>query len=294
MSNLTNIQNLLDDISQENNIKIIFASECGSRAYGLCSNTSDYDIRFIYIHKEKSKYHEYLELQRTHSKKKLSSIDVDYYDNIEQKTITGKKKTKRNKYDWHGWDITKAVQHLKEMNPSIVEWIYSPIVYVNDPNYNFLDKSKELLSSQNRILPMLQHYRSMARRHYEEYVKEKCQVRIKKYLVIVRCCGMIKWLLKCKRDDEIQIDFIEVLNDIKRITGNYLMDEINFLIEKKRESQDKYDCMNRIKALDSWISFYINDQGQNFEKIKQKECDIEEPDNAPYSRFIFKCINGRN
>ena len=102
---------------------------------------------------------------------------------------------------------------------------------------------------------------------------------------------MIKWLLKCKRDQEIQIDFIEVLNDLKPFTGKYLMEKINFLIEKKRKSQDKYDSMNGIKILDSWISFYINDQGRNFEKIKLKECDMEDPDNAPYSRFIFECIN---
>ena len=75
---MSNIPSLLESISQENNIKIIFASECGSRAYGLSSNTSDYDIRFIYVHKDKSKYSEYFSMQRTHSKNKLGSIDVDY------------------------------------------------------------------------------------------------------------------------------------------------------------------------------------------------------------------------
>jgi hypothetical protein len=99
MSNLTNISNILEIISRENDIKIIFASECGSRAYGLNSNASDYDIRFIYIHNDKSKYHEYLNLQARQKKMQLHAIDVDYYDNIDQKTITGKKKTKRNKYE---------------------------------------------------------------------------------------------------------------------------------------------------------------------------------------------------
>jgi hypothetical protein len=283
----------LENISQENDIKIIFASECGSRAYGLNSNASDYDIRFIYIHNDKSKYHEYFTLQAKHRKKMLYNINVNYYDDIEQKTITGRKKTKKNKYDWHGWDVTKAIQHLKEMNPSIVEWIYSPIVYTNDSDFDFLEKSKDLLKSQNRILPLLKHDRAMARRHFYEYVDKKCQVRIKKYMVMLRCCGMIRWLLNFnfKDDDDLEINFIKVVSDITPFINKRIMKEIEFVIEKKKESENKYDAMNRIKLLDEWILFYINGIEHRFEIIKLREFDTDNPENAPYSQYVFKCIN---
>ena len=39
----------LKNIQEKENIKIIFAVEIGSRAYGYASPNSDYDVRFIYV-----------------------------------------------------------------------------------------------------------------------------------------------------------------------------------------------------------------------------------------------------
>ena len=53
-------------------------------------------------------------------------------------------KTNECEVDWEGWDVTKAIKHLCEMNPSICELIYSPIVYYNNPNYESLENAKQL------------------------------------------------------------------------------------------------------------------------------------------------------
>lgn len=37
-------------IEQENDVKILFAVESGSRAWGFPSKDSDYDVRFVYMH----------------------------------------------------------------------------------------------------------------------------------------------------------------------------------------------------------------------------------------------------
>lgn len=39
----------LDAIEKEHNIKILYAVESGSRAWGFASANSDYDVRYIYI-----------------------------------------------------------------------------------------------------------------------------------------------------------------------------------------------------------------------------------------------------
>lgn len=45
----TILENLIR-IEQEHNVKILYAVESGSRAWGVASRDSDYDVRFIYIH----------------------------------------------------------------------------------------------------------------------------------------------------------------------------------------------------------------------------------------------------
>ena len=42
------IQNILQQIEQDNNIKIIFAIENGSRSWGMASKDSDFDVRFVF------------------------------------------------------------------------------------------------------------------------------------------------------------------------------------------------------------------------------------------------------
>lgn len=39
----------LERIEKENDVKILFAVESGSRAWGFPSKDSDYDVRFVYI-----------------------------------------------------------------------------------------------------------------------------------------------------------------------------------------------------------------------------------------------------
>lgn len=40
----------LNEIEKEKQVKILYAVESGSRAWGFESKDSDYDVRFIYIH----------------------------------------------------------------------------------------------------------------------------------------------------------------------------------------------------------------------------------------------------
>ncbi|MBR4974956.1 MAG: nucleotidyltransferase domain-containing protein, partial [Bacteroidales bacterium] len=41
----------LEEIESKYDIRILLAVESGSRAWGFASSDSDYDVRFIYVHK---------------------------------------------------------------------------------------------------------------------------------------------------------------------------------------------------------------------------------------------------
>ncbi|GFH96592.1 hypothetical protein IMSAGC003_03151 [Lachnospiraceae bacterium] len=102
IENLINVK--LDEIEEQENVKILHAVESGSRAWGFASPDSDYDVRFIYI--RPMEY--YLGLQ-----KKKDFIDWELNEIL----------------DINGWDVSKALQHFHKSNATLFEWSNSPIVY---------------------------------------------------------------------------------------------------------------------------------------------------------------------
>ena len=59
------IQKALNDIEQKHRVRILLAVESGSRSWGFASPDSDYDVRFIYMHKPE----EYLRVDPMREKK---------------------------------------------------------------------------------------------------------------------------------------------------------------------------------------------------------------------------------
>ena len=86
----------LHAIETKNNVKIIFACEAGSRAWGFESPDSDYDIRFVYV-RPKDWYF---------------SINVENRRDVIELPIL-------DDYDINGWDIRKALKLMRKSNPSL-------------------------------------------------------------------------------------------------------------------------------------------------------------------------------
>lgn len=97
----------LADIESRFDVKILFAVESGSRAWGFASKDSDYDVRFVYVHRKEW----YLTL-------------IEGRDVIEELDPDGV-------MDLAGWDIKKALLLMGKGNCAFAEWLNSPIIYAN-------------------------------------------------------------------------------------------------------------------------------------------------------------------
>lgn len=98
----------LQEIEKKENVKILLAVESGSRAWGFESPDSDYDVRFIYVRQKE----DYLRLDKIRDVIELPLNDV---------------------LDMNGWDLQKALRLLHKSNPTLFEWLASPIVYLETP-----------------------------------------------------------------------------------------------------------------------------------------------------------------
>jgi uncharacterized protein len=195
------ICDLLRQIEIEKDLKVIFAVDGGSRAVGLESEVSDYDVRFIYV----KPVEWYLSLDK----------HKDYFEYHE------------NKLECVGWDLRKALQLLKRSNPTIIEWFHSPIVY-DDP-YHFLKNFQSLANAYFSEKAMLYHYFSMAKTNNRLYLQSP-EISVKKLFYIVRPLLACHFLIHKKCIPPIDMDTLLKKLDISL----ELRDEIERLMSNKK------------------------------------------------------------
>lgn len=188
-------------IEKENNIKILYAVESGSRGWGFASCDSDYDVRFIYAHTTEW----YLSIED-----KKDFIEVPINDLL----------------DINGWDIKKALLHYRKSNPTLMEWLSSPIVYMED--YSTAQRMRELLPGHFSSVPTIYHYLHIARNKFKE-VMSTDQVKIKRYFYILRPILACMWIEK--NNTTPPMEFSKLMTEQQ--LDYSLVNEIYKLLKKK-------------------------------------------------------------
>jgi predicted nucleotidyltransferase len=163
----------LKKIEEDNNVKILFACEAGSRAWGFESPDSDYDVRFIYV----PRLQYYLDVHVPGQPATMNHRDV-----IET-PISGD-------LDITGWEIRKALRLAMGSNPALLEWLDSPKVYLTTPK---MVQFREIALDCMTASKLYHHYYGMAKRNYHEHLTGDT-VRYKKYLYVIRPLLACRWI----------------------------------------------------------------------------------------------------
>lgn len=211
------IINKLKEIEKREHVKIIYAIESGSRAWGFESIDSDYDVRFIYVREKE----DYLCLDE---KSDVIELPIDEV------------------FDISGWDIKKALKLLYKSNPSLLEWFASPIVYKETKEASYIGEVIPLYFSQKKSY---HHYQNMAKTLLKYMNKEK--VPVKKYLYILRCILSSQYIVHNKKQPPIEIEKL-----IECELPNELREDINQLLMIKKNSNEK-QYVDHISSLDEFI-----------------------------------------
>ncbi len=196
----TVLQNLAA-LEQQHDVKVLFACESGSRGWGFASPDSDYDVRFIYV----NRLPWYLTVE--------PGRDV-----IEQ-PISGE-------LDINGWDLRKTLQLLKESNPTLLEWLRSPIVYQQDAEW--VAPLRTLAEEGFSPVRGYHHYVSMAKKNLREHLYGEV-VRYKKYLYVLRPLLAARWIREGRGVPPMR--FAELA--AQTLTDRAVLDEVNALLEVK-------------------------------------------------------------
>jgi len=159
------IREVIRDIEKKENITVIYCAEAGSRAWGMPSSDSDYDVRFIFMRRPET----YLSFVKYPD-------SIDYHDGC---------------IDAHGIDIKEAIHLIYISEPSIYEWDYSPTQYKSKSEWKeiqaFLQKHFDAKSMASR-------YFGMAKTVFYKDIYGNLDIKNKKYLYCIRhllCCEYV-------------------------------------------------------------------------------------------------------
>ena len=212
------IQELLDRLEKQHEIRIPYACESGSRAWGFASPDSDYDIRFIFIRPEKS----YISVHEG-----IESLDLPLEGDL----------------DAGGWDVRKAAKLLGRSNGALVEWLHSPLVYRCDSGF----RERWQCAARTVFSPRLasDHYLGLAKQMVFGKL-DADSVRAKDYLYALRAVLCARWIIDGKGIPPVE--FARLIPTV----ADEVRDLIPGLLEHKARTVES-ERMPRIPTLDSFF-----------------------------------------
>ena len=214
----------LVELEQSENIKILYACESGSRAWGFASPDSDFDVRFIYTRK----VNDYLGI-------------TDLPDNVGLPV--------NEVLDIAGWDIKKALKLFLKSNSTLYEWLQSPIVYQGDST--FADDLRKLMPHYFSLRSGANHYLSMAHNTLRDDLQTE-QVKLKRYFYALRPALACLWIVVKQTVPPMEFEKLRVI-----ITDIEIQNAIDELLERKKIADEKA-LITPVPALNQWLSDTLN------------------------------------
>jgi predicted nucleotidyltransferase len=191
-------------IEAQHQVTVLFACESGSRGWGFASPDSDYDVRFIYVNRLPW------------------YLTVAPGRDVIELPISGD-------LDINGWDLRKALGLMRESNPTLLEWLRSPIVYREEAEV--MTRFRVLAERVFSNAKGWHHYSSMAKKNFREHLQADA-VRYKKYLYVLRPLLAARWIRE--QPGVPPMRFAELAQRTLHATADAaLIAEINALLEVK-------------------------------------------------------------
>ena len=226
----------LQEIEKEYNVTILLAVESGSRAWGFASPDSDFDVRFIY----KRPKNEYLKLN---TNRDVIELPVD------------------DTWDVNGWDLDKTLKLLFKSNPTLFEWINSPLCYYKT---DFTDKIKPVLNEYFSAKNTVYHYLNTARNNMKIYLSGE-KIHPKKYFYALRPVLACLWVLEHQTPPPVL--FSELT---KTMLPDNLLPSLDYLLDIKMNNPEKAEIAP-VRDIDEFLRQHIEEIDKVMESLQRRE-----------------------
>nr|QIM10710.1 hypothetical protein PlAlph_6020 [uncultured Alphaproteobacteria bacterium] len=255
------IVDVLKQLEERENIKILFAVENGSRVWNMASKDSDYDVRFVFCRPLK----DYIRLT-SHSE----VINAAYDENLQPCEVHG------SMLDMSGFDIFKYLKLLSGSNPTAIEWLMSPMVYWGNNDVPLRQYVQENFNPEK----LFYHYYGLFKRNYlDDFVAER-EITYKRYLYAMR--GILNAEYVAGKLKIPPLDFRQTVEESKASLPEDVYAKLSEVIEIKASGKEK-DAIGHVKPFDDFFAEKIN---MIYTGIVKKEID-----QAVFDAFLQDCLH---
>lgn len=212
----------LAEVEARHGVRVLYAIESGSRAWGFPSPDSDYDVRFIYVHPR------------------------DWYLSVNEARDVIEEGVDAMDFDVAGWDLRKTLRLFLKANPALWEWLVSPITYRDDGEV--ARRLREIAAEGYSPKALAYHYLHIAQEKERRQIAAKQTVKAKKYVYALRPLLALDWLRETETLPPMAMPEI--------MTGVTLPDDvrqaIHDLVEHKAATPEGAP-IDRVPLLDEWM-----------------------------------------
>lgn len=217
-------------------VRVLYAVESGSRAWGFASPDSDYDVRFIYARRKE----DYLRLDAPKDVIEWCLDDV---------------------LDINGWDLRKALLQFRRSNAVLFEWSNSPIVYKNTEEWRRIyETAKEYFS----VKAAAYQYYGVANSTWRQYLQEP-EVSYKKYFYALRPLLACRYVQEKRCPPPVAFD---QLLDLE--LPEELREGIELLLMLKKEMKEK-ETRSQIPVIREFIAKELARQKEQIPAMPEEE-----------------------
>ena len=178
--------------------------------------------------------------------------------------------------DISGWDLRKALELGHSANPTLLEWLRSPICYRHDAAR--VETLKSLCVAAYARDRAYHHYLSMARKNYRGYLQGET-VRHKKYLYVLRPLLAARWV--ASRDDVPPMVFADLAEAVLHEAP--LIAAINRLLSIKMRAGEA-------ESGPAWPELNAFIEGELLRAAALAPAKAERPSLAAMDAFLFRCV----
>ncbi|GGL54309.1 nucleotidyltransferase domain-containing protein [Halocalculus aciditolerans] len=156
----------LDELADKHEVRVVLAREVGSRAWGLAGPASDHDVGVVF-----------------------AQAPVEY---AQLGTATESVHEAFAGVDVKAWNVTRLAELVVESNPTVLEFLGSDVEYVEAVD---ADALAEHAHANFVPIDLYHHYRSLATRQHEKYVRSGTDATVSRNLHLARAGLYARYVL---------------------------------------------------------------------------------------------------